>query len=204
MKSEITIFCSNEAELREFVQRLLSEPAQPRMEVVIQTPVTLDTAPRTDTTKPARKPRADAGKPRGPYKTTGADAGTTASSTPGTTPAAGAVGGDPVTTESPPATPTAAASAPTISAAPAAEGNANGSPSVAGNPGPAPAAAEPTEADAKAAMGRINKTEGLGMPACIDFLATFGVNRITLLPKEKYAEFIKAADALVAAHKEKK
>lgn len=200
MKSEITIFCSNEAELREFVQRLLSEPAT-ASEVTINVPVTLDTAPRSTTlteTKPARKPRADAGKPRGPYKTTttGADAGTTASSTPGTTPAAGAVGGDPVAAESPPATPTAAASASTTSAAP--------EQTVTPAQSAAPAAAEPTEADAKAAMGRINKTEGLGMPACIDFLETFGVNRITLLPKEKYAKFIKAADALVAAHKEKK
>ena len=210
MKSEIVIYCDNERELQEFARRILNVPnniqvvqlgdfVEPTRESIVDAKPELPAVPGNPApvTK-TRKPRADAGKPRGPYKSTGADAGTTASSTPGTTPAADAVGGDPVTTESPSATPTAAASAPTNSAAP----------TQAITPAPesaTPAAAEPakelTETDARAALARINQTAGLAMPACMAHLAKFGVDRITKLPKEKYAEFIKSADELIAARK---
>jgi hypothetical protein len=154
------------------------------------------TPPVVTTDKKPRKPRNDAGKPRGPYKTTGADAGTTASSTPGTTSDADAVGGDPVTTESPSATPTAAASAPPASAAPA---TADAQAPEAQRTEPPASAAEPTFDDARDAMGRINATASLGMPECIAHLASFGINRISLLKKEDFARFIAEANAKIAA-----
>lgn len=116
-------------------------------------------------TKKPRKPRADAGVPRGPYKTTGADAGATASSTPETTPQVGAAAGDPAPVESPPAQPTAAASAPTP--------------------------AEPTLDDVKATMSVLSKKKNID--ANIQLLAKFGVQKASALPTTKYAEFIAAA-----------
>lgn len=203
MKSEIRIFCDSEAELREFVQRVLSAPTVNAVLPAYQPAAIFDAnaaqeqqGPQTPAQpeKKPRKPRADAGQPRGPYKT-GADAGTTASSAPGTTPAAGAAGGDPVTAGGPPATPTAAAPAPTNSAAPSEPTVQPGS-----TPGSAPAAAEPTMDDARAALGRINAVKGLGMNACMGHLAKFHVNRISLLEKQHFAEFIRLADAMIADH----
>ena len=188
MYSKITIFCDNEAELREFAERILSKPtvAFPEpvsAQAVIQTPVTLDPVE-----KPARKPRADAGKPRGPYKTT-------------TT-------GEPAETVQQDGTDKAAALAPAKSELPATPTtSAAAGESVATKPGatpPAPVAAEPTLDDARAALARINAVPGLGMEACLAHLAEFGTDRITLLKKEHYARFITAADAKVAAAKAKK
>lgn len=58
--------------------------------------------------------------------------------------------------------------------------------------------------DARAALKRINDTKGLGTPVCIGHLHTFGVNRISDLKQEHYADFIRQADELIARHTEKK
>jgi hypothetical protein len=134
----------------------------------VPTPLGASERPDVQPDKKPRKPRSDAGQPRGPYKTNGADAGTTASSTPGTTPEAGAGGGDPVTPECPPATPTAAAPAPTPPAAPTV----------------------PTLDDVKAAMSKLSKA--VNIDANIKMLAKFGVDRASALPEAKRAEFIAA------------
>jgi hypothetical protein len=214
MQAEIMIYCDNTDELMEFARRVLSRPADNRhidVDVLAKRNADVFAPPGEPTIKfplypaaqgnPApvqakRKPRNDKGQVRGPYKN-GADAGTTASSTPGTTSDADAVGGDPVTTESPSATPTAAASAPPASAAPAtADAQA---PEAQRTEPPASAAAEPTFDDARDAMGRINATASLGMPECIAHLASFGINRISLLKKEDFARFIAEANAKIAA-----
>jgi hypothetical protein len=186
MYSKITIFCDNEAELREFAERILSkptvafpEPVSPQ--AVIQTPVMLDPVE-----KPARKPRADAGKPRGPYKTNGE-------------PAASVPGAADATASAKPEAPATPANSAAPEKAPA-EGDKPQPSGVV----PATAAAEPTLDDARAALARINAVPGLGMEACLAHLAEFGTDRITLLKKEHYARFIAAADAKVAAAKAKK
>jgi hypothetical protein len=192
MYSKITIFCDNEAELREFAERILSkptvafpEPVSPQ--AVIQTPVMLDPVE-----KPARKPRADAGKPRGPYKTTTTGEPAETVQQDGTDKAAALA---PAKSELP--------ATPTTSAAPE-KAPAEGDKPQPSGVVPATAAAEPTLDDARAALARINAVPGLGMEACLAHLAEFGTDRITLLKKEHYARFITAADAKVAAAKAKK
>ena len=138
--------------------------------------------------KKPRKPRNDAGKPRGPYKTNGEPA----ASEPG-------VGGQNSVAPSQPAAP----ATPTTSAAPG-KAPAEGDKPQPSGVVPATAAAEPTLDDARAALARINAVPGLGMEACLAHLAEFGTDRITLLKKEHYARFITAADAKVAAAKAKK
>jgi hypothetical protein len=140
--------------------------------------------PTTSTSpeKPARKPRADRGQPRGPHKTTGE-------------PAASEPGGgqNSVAPSQPaaPATPTQPqAAAPDVKPATA------GVPSV----GAAAPAGELTLDDAREALGRINKTSGMGMPACMQHLQEFGINRISLLEKKMFATFIAQADAKIAEH----
>lgn len=136
--------------------------------------------------KKPRKPRNDAGKPRGPYKTNGGPA----ASEPGTT--ADSV----ATTPAAPVSPTNAA-APEKASAEASKESTGATVGVAST---APAAAAPlTEADARAALKRINQTPGLGMEAVMTHLRDFGVNRITLLKPEQYAAFIQAADEKIAA-----
>lgn len=117
-----------------------------------------------DMSKPARKPRADAGKSRGPNKTT---TGEPAASEPGQ--GANSV----ATAPAAPATPTPIAN-------------------------PQDGGKELTLDDARAALGRINQTASLGMPACMQHLTEFKVNRISLLEKKDFALFIKQADAKVA------
>ena len=131
--------------------------------------------------KKLRKPRSDAGKVRGPYKTAG-----------------GAPDGTPSTTA-----PTSAAPASPPApepAAPVQDGVLLPEPTVATPTGGAPAAADLTIDDARAALKRINNTKGLGTPVCIGHLQGFGVNRISDLPKDQYAEFIRRADEMIAKH----
>lgn len=140
-----------------------------------------------------RKPRADAGKKREPYgprATTTEVAGTTASSTtaggtPAVQAAAGAGGATSVVSEGSPASSTAAAAS--TNAAPVTPLDANVD---------FPATLE----GARKAMAALNATAGRGMDACIQALKAAGVNRISDLPKEQYADFIKSV--LVQSSKE--
>lgn len=129
--------------------------------VVTPTPAPTDTQslPQPPADKPARKPRADAGRTRGPHKDTTLAAPEKATAEP-------------------------QSATPPVVVAPAA----------------ADPSAKPTKEDAIAALGRINKTAGMGMPACMEFLKLFGVNRISILPPESFALFIKQADEKIAEH----
>lgn len=138
----------------EFVARI--EPASEPVAGEVAAP---PEAPKT------RKPRADAGKTRGPQQKT-------------TEPAA-------------PATPKQNTEGSDKSATPA-PAAAVGAP-VAAVPGK-----ELTLDDAREALGRLNKTPNLGMPACMQHLQEFGTNRISAVKKEDYALFIQQADAKVA------
>jgi hypothetical protein len=53
----------------------------------------------------------------------------------------------------------------------------------------APGAAELTEADVRVTLGLLNDAPGGGMGACIKAIKDFGYERITAIPKEKYAGF---------------
>ena len=129
-----------------------------------------------------RKPRADAGKPRGPHKSTDSAPVGVGSATPppdgqpqgGSTPPAVSNSEAPVA--SPTATPT------TASAAPAASESGK----------------KLTIDDARAALKRISDTKGLGMEACMQHLQEFKVTRISDVKEADYALFIKQADEKVA------
>ena len=144
-----------------------------------QPPVTTEAAPAGAAMPRQRKPRADAGKPRGPYKSTGVVA----------------EGASPNTAS--PAEPASAATAPTNSEAPVASPTATPTTASA-----APVASEPgkelTIDDARAALKRISDTKGLGMEACMTHLQEFGVTRISDLKAPDYALFVKQADQKVA------
>lgn len=149
-------------------------------------------APAT-TEKPKRKPRSDAGQPRGPYKLTPEEQERALK-------AAEANKEDDAVRQRLQDERDAAAK-PAESAAPAASkpsATSAQAPEVASTP--AAAAADPTMEDARTALGLINSEPGMGMPACMAHLADFGVNRISALPKEKFADFIKRAKEKVAEH----
>lgn len=131
-----------------------SLPALPAVGPVIgESELPEPTPPATE--KKARKPRSDAGQPRGPYKPRDES------------PAA------PVPSEQHPATPQEA------------PGNA---------PATAPAAAAPSKEltidDLKAAMTVLGKKHGI--EANMKQLKEFGVEKVSVLPKEKYAAFHEA------------
>lgn len=140
--------------------------------------------------KKPRKPRNDAGKPRGPYKTNGGPAAST-----------------PADQADVAASSAAAPVSPTNAAAPAVANTDGVSPAKAESPNSGsgatpPAAAAPlTEADARAALKRINETPGLGMEAVMAHLRDFGTNRASLLKPEQYADFIASASEKIAAVK---
>jgi hypothetical protein len=134
------------------------------------------TPPVVTTDKKPRKPRNDAGKPRGPYKTNGGPA----ASEPGT------AGDSASTVPAAPVSPTNAA-APAAGAQPESEKTA-------------PAAAAPTLDDVRAALALINKTPGMGMPAVMLHLQDFNTNRASLLKPEQYAAFVASAKQKVADH----
>ena len=178
MKATLTLEFDNAAALHAFVDRMRGKEPMP---ITINIPAGGD-AQRSMTAEPAaektRKPRSDAGKPRGPYKTNGEPAAGEAQQE---TAKASAESSSPTTTDSPDAR--------------VAEQRTVNPPEAGANP-----VGGPTLDDAKAALGRIKDTKGLGTPTCIGHLQSYGVNRISDLPKEKYAEFIKAADELIARH----
>jgi hypothetical protein len=130
--------------------------------------------------KRPRKPRSDAGQPRGTYKTTGEPA----ASEPGQ--AVNSVAAAPAT----PATPTHNAAPP-----------ASRSGATVGESATAPAGAAPTFEDARAALKRISSEKGMGTEACMVHLNQFGVVQITKLPEAMYAVFIKQADEKIAEHR---
>ena len=134
---------------------------------------------KTVAEKPARKPRADAGQKREPYGPRATTTGEPAASEPGVVGQASAAPQQP-----------AAPATPTPSSAPQEPKSAADGQSV-----PPAAAAEdfPATLDgARKAMAALNKTKNKGMDACIAALKASGVNRISDLPKEKYADFIKS------------
>ena len=142
------------------------------------------TLPQQQAEQPAakkpRKGRSDAGQQRGPYKTT---TGGSAASEPGQT------GSNSVPTPMP-----AAPVSPTQSAVPA-KSSAVEPPQAA----PAPATVDWTLEAVRAEMGKLHAIPNKGTTACLAALKHFGVARISDLPKEKYAEFVKYVHEQVAA-----
>jgi len=122
----------------------------------------------------SRKPRADAGKKRGPHQTAAA----------GTAPVEGDKPQPPGVTPAPVAAPE--------TAAPASEANA---PSATVQT-QAPAAAAPSEADAQAALEKV--FAGKGLQAAQATLASFGVTRLRDIKPEDRAAFIAAAEKAAA------
>lgn len=135
--------------------------------------------------KPPRKPRADAGKPRGPHKST-------TTGEPAASEAVRAANSDAETAAAP--------ATPTNSAAPQQTGHSavSAGENIAA---PAAAAADPSKLtidDVRAAIARISGTKGLGMQGCMDILKEFSVLRVTDLKQEQYAKFIASANDKVA------
>lgn len=127
-----------------------------------------------------RKGRADAGKPRGPYKkdvTAGGEQSPLQLS-----PEAVAQVSSPWPIESAPGIPVASTPAD-------GEGGYVASPELAGDQKPA------SIDEARAALKRLNESDKGGMQACIDALSKFGVSRITSLAEDQYAAFIEAVGA---------
>jgi hypothetical protein len=181
VKASITLEFDNPASLYAAVDRLRGKDAVtvniPPNSFVVAQDVRAEHVAHVDeqslpTETKTRKPRADAGKPRGPYKTStnnaGAEQGGTQPTEEAGAPAAGGPGPD---------TPAPAPS----SAAP-----------VTG------AAASLTLDDAKAALRRVKDTKGLGTPACIGLIQSFGFDRISDLPAEKFPELLVRVDEMIA------
>ena len=125
------------------------------------------------TEKKPRKGRSDAGQPRGPYKTAGG-AGD---------PPAGATG------------PAPQGLLPSTSSAAPAKSSAVEPPQAT----PAPEAADLTLEVVRAEMAKLHALPNKGTTACLAALKHFGVARISDLPKEKYAEFVKYVHEQIAA-----
>lgn len=65
---------------------------------------------------------------------------------------------------------------------------------------PTPAAAVlPTVDETRAALHELSTA--LGMPACVELMKTYGADRVSTVPAEKRAEFIKECQAKVVAQK---
>jgi hypothetical protein len=156
----------------------------------------LDPGPEPDpakiVAKKPRKPRADAGQARGPYRPRGS-----ASAAPATE--AKPEGAGVPSSSAPPLAPTAASGqvlppANPRPAAPSGEAPTSVAPvksssAEAPQAAQAPAAAELTEADVRATLGLLNSAPGGGMGACIKAIKDFGYERVSAMPKEKYADF---------------
>ena len=149
--------------------------APPAAAVAVSAPEPVD-----PNAKKPRKGRSDAGQPRGPYKTT---TGGPAASEPGQT------GSNSVPTPMP-----AAPVSPTQSAVPA-KSSAVEPPQAAS----APAAADWTLETVRAEMAKLHALPNKGTTACLAALKHFGTARISDLPKEKYAEFVKYVHEQIAA-----
>jgi len=128
-----------------------------------------------------RKPRSDAGQPRGPNSRTTGQQAPGASATPtkdAKAEGAGAPSGD-AGGVSKPTEPTG--SAPVPSAAPSA------------------AASEITLDQVRAKLHQLHAMKGQGVEASLAALQTFKVMRVSDLPKEKYAEFMAHVDEKIKA-----
>lgn len=198
MKITITHEFDNPGEAFAFLQRMMpganqvvvTEPAAPAEPV--STPVASAGAASVAApaaaapAKPPRKPRADAGKPRGPYKTGQEIKDAMNAAEAAAKDANGAGAGAPTDT-------------PTATSGPEPTGSAPVPPAAS-----APAASSPgklTLADVRAKLEELKNTEGLGMPACMDQLKEFGVNRISAVKEEQYPDFVAKIDAKIAAVK---
>lgn len=184
IKFELRIFGDSPAELYSVVDRLRGQ--QQDIEVVHVAPARDDVPPVETAEQPkrTRKPRSDAGQARGPYKNT---------ATPDGNGAAAPVAEAPVTAGAANVAPSAAV--PTVATVQETTIAADGQ-----HVPPAAPVAAPTEAEARAALKRINETKGLGMEACMGQLRSFNIEKISALPKEDYAQFIASCDKMVAAH----
>jgi hypothetical protein len=241
MKTIITHEFDSTDEAADYMARLSRAYAAPTVNIVIPEPqapvqeaaqgaaVTVPPAgsgaaqqPPSGEQKPARKRRADAGQPRGPYKDTsnakgeGAGAQTEGASTQ-SSPSAGSA-------PAPAAAPSPAASNDAFAAEIEAR-NAAARASVQNAAVPdravgstaapipvlatgVPAAAAPkklTHDDIRAHLALINKVPGLGMAGCHAFLAGFkptgagapGVKRISDVKEEDFARFVAEIDARI-------
>lgn len=165
---------------------------------VVAQPKVTPAGPHTDV-PPAlatrtRKPRSDAGQPRGSYKARNepaapqqgepANAVTPAVLAAGPAPAAEAAAPEPVRNSQ-----TANAGAPAEPSAPVTQ---------AANP---PAASAPSEKDAQAALEKLFNDKakaggnGAAIQAAKDLLSRYGVQKVRDLPAERRAEFIKECEA---------
>jgi hypothetical protein len=180
MKVTITQDFDSVEDAADFLARVLGTAAQQPEQVINIVPpatftaeaVAAHTAAVTAGAK-VRKPRADAGKPRGPHKDKDAAPAAPAAQ------AQEAQRAEPVPPPAPATPPQAPAK---VDAAP-----------------PVSPTAGVTLEDARAEMKRLNDTKGKGMDACIATLKAFGVNRISDLPKEKIGDFIKDVQAQIEA-----
>lgn len=129
--------------------------------------------------KPARKPRSDAGQPRGPYNKDAAPAAPVA-------PAHEVKSAEPAPSAAATPTPTPVTAAPSA-AAPQAPATST-----------APSGAAPTHADATAALREMNKVKGLGMDACVGLLKDYGALSVSKLQPEQLPEFVATIKARIA------
>lgn len=160
-------------------------------QVKVKTPAVLKETPAPAAaaaeTKPPRKPRADRGQPRGPYKKDDDSNATGASA-----PASSENGGDPAvvgtgvaTTPAPESGPTA----PTVAAPVAAEPKTEA---------PPVAAAAPTEYKPEELQKKLEAVFAKGAQLAIDVLARFGVTRLANLDKQHHVEFVALCDKVIA------
>ena len=182
MKASLTLEFDSPAGLYAAVDRLRGKDVAAPIEVTITREADGTALMGQNPAEKTRKPRADAGKPRGPYKTS--TTGEPAASEPGPTGLSGPV---------PPVAPVS----PTTTAAPSsAEAQAKKADKAADQL--TSAAATLTLDDAKAALRRVKDTKGLGTPACIGLIQSFGFDRISDLPAEKFPELLRQVDAMIA------
>lgn len=154
--------------------------------------VTPAAAPQPAAEKKERKPRADAGQPRGPYKkgeqapepNAGASAGG------GTGPVA-AGNSAPVTTDPSKAAEQAANSTSTTTAAPGAAAQLAAASTTASAP-----VAAPKPEDVQGTLEKLFAAKGFDV--CEQVLSRFGVKRAKDLLPEQRAEFIAKADRVIA------
>ncbi len=164
-----------------FLASVAGLSAEPVVTAAAGEEVTAPSSPTAPSEKPARKPRSDAGQPRGAYKRRGTTTGESPASEPDTTAAVDSATVATVRGEGSPSNSPAPAEAVSAPQAPAA------SATVA-----EPAAGEfPATADgARAALQALNQVPGKGMDACLATLRNFGVQRLSDLKQGDYAKFI--------------
>jgi hypothetical protein len=195
LKATLTFEFDTPAALHAFVDRMRGKDAAVALayspsEILLRGDVKGEAViPHADEPQRTRKPRADAGKPRGPYKKGDTTTGEPAASEPG-------VQGAGI-----PASPQPEALAtPTTTASPdarVAEQRTVNPPEAGANPVGGPTL---TLEDAKAALRRVKDTKGLGTPACIGLIQSFGFDKISDLPAAQFAEFIRVADERIKKH----